>query len=841
MKLPDLFPAITARDEAPLFSSKRVLSFLIALVQLAALLLLVRNFKIEKASGISELTLLILASFTVHSFVPLRYRPFIMFLTTACLAFFAFGLVSGSLLMLGGLTVIACCHLPVKLWLRIALLLCIGAGMAILRADLFYAPRAGIVVPFLASMFMFRVILYLFELKHQTTEATLWQRISYFFLFPNLCFLLFPIIDYKTSVKTYYSLPDGELWQKGIRWMLRGVTHLVAYRLVYSCLLTSPASVHDLPSLLQYICSSYVLVLRLSGIFHFILGLLCLFGFNLHPVFNNYFLATSFTNLWRRINIYWREFMVKIFFYPVIFKLKKRIPSLALPLTMMCLFAITWFLHNYQWFWIRGYFPLALTDMLFWLVIGSCITINAVLDERALNRPAQELSINRIYFMNMLKMIGMFLFMSVMWSIWSSESVAEWLFMISKGARATGSQIALVLGIVGAIVLFGFMMHHVLDKPAAKRLVEIKPQHTLFLTAPAIAILFCLSLKGLQRQLPPAAQHLIMLLSDDVLNDQDQKSNEKGYYKKLLDGEENATGNIWEVNLKRSKKFSDLDKLLIRRNDILSRTLKPNGFVQMEDHYVQTNSFGMRDQEYTMQKPPHTFRVALLGGSYEMGSGVSNDQVFESIAEKKLNAQDTNATYKKYEILNFALYRYHLLQHVELCNTKVFRFEPDAVIYVAHSGEAWRFLYIYSDFIRNGTPLKYPFLEQIKQLSGVKQTMSASEIQERLKPFEEVMIKWCYLQIAEQCMKHHAKPVWAFLLTTNDTLNNDEYSKYKHMAESMHFLTMDLRDPYGGVKREELQLSKTNTHPNARGHALIAEKFYEEFVKNKRLMMQPSK
>ena len=321
-----LFPVMAEKQaiQEDLFSKKRITSFIISFAQFITILLIIRNFNIEKGSGISAIGPIILGAFILNSLPPIRFRPAILFSTSIAVIYYAFGYFSGNLMIIAGLSLIACCHLPINFSLRILLIVLITGGIAILRLDLFYAPRAEIVVPFIASMFMFRLLIYLYELKHNPTPASLMQQLSYFFLFPNHGFLLFPIIDYKTYLKTYYSKADHELWQKGIRWMLRGVFHLLAYRIIYYHLLIGPGEVVDLTSLLQYMICSYALILRLSGLFHFILGLLIMFGFDLHPIFNNYFLATSFVDMWRRINIYWREFIMKLFFYPIMFKLKKK-------------------------------------------------------------------------------------------------------------------------------------------------------------------------------------------------------------------------------------------------------------------------------------------------------------------------------------------------------------------------------------------------------------------------------------------------------------------------------------------------------------------------------------
>ena len=38
---------------------------------------------------------------------------------------------------------------------------------------------------------------------------------------------------------------------------------------------------------------------------------------------HRYFLAHSINDLWRRINIYWKDFMVKIMYFPAYFRLRR--------------------------------------------------------------------------------------------------------------------------------------------------------------------------------------------------------------------------------------------------------------------------------------------------------------------------------------------------------------------------------------------------------------------------------------------------------------------------------------------------------------------------------------
>lgn len=838
-----LFPELSDRQSVqdPVFSRKRITAFLVTLFQLLAVLLIIKNFNIEKSSGISQISSIIIISFIINSFVPLRYRQLVLFSTCIAVIFYAFGAFAGSLLMMAALGIVGICHLPIKFWYRVFIIVLIFAGLFILRIQLFYFLRATLISPFIASMFMFRIIIYLYEVKHGLVPVSVWQSLCYFFLFPNICFLFFPIIDYKTYSKTYYNIPDTEIWQKGIRWMLRGLTHIIAYRIVYYYLLIGPGQVTGLPTLLQYMISSYVLVLRLSGLFHFIIGLLCLFGLNLPQPFDNYFLATNFTNLWRRINVYWREFMLKIFFYPIMFKLKKKITKNLLATTMLCVFVISWAFHGYQWFWVRGNYTFNIIDLVFWLVIGGCITANAVIQEKQSQKIAKVRSANAMYLFTILKIMGMFLFMSVMWSLWQSSSFGEWFYLLSKFRNASPADVITLVVVLVGVILFGFTAQVVLNMPAVKKLMAIKPQDTLFLTLPSLLLLLCCSFNSVKETAPPVAGNFIKTLSEEKLNDHDYQKAEENYYKKLIDGEENTVTGLWEINLKRPRKFNAMDDIYIRTNDLLTKIYKPNYKVYVGNDIFTTDSFGLRDKNYAFVKPAKTYRMALLGGSYEMGSGVGDADVYEVKVEEKLNAMATDTAIERFEIFNFAAGGFYSIQHVELCHTKVFQYKPDAVLYIAHSGERWRLVNTLANLIGQGKNLKYPLLNFIKNTAHIKQSMSKAEVITRLNPYTDILITWAYSEIANECHKNNALPVWVYLPTTTDTIDKAEFNYIKQVAARCGYVQLDLTGAYGNLSRNELIISQYNTHPTPKGHTLIADKFYQELIKNRKLIFDKNR
>src|SRR5690606_1978527 len=114
------------------------------------------------------------------------------------------GIANGMSLVAIGLLLIGLCHLPVSFRVRGILIVAVVALLAAWRAKWTDGPVPDAVWPILGSMFMFRLIIYIYELRHDKTPASPVKTLSYFFMLPNVCFPLFPVIDYKTFRRNYY-------------------------------------------------------------------------------------------------------------------------------------------------------------------------------------------------------------------------------------------------------------------------------------------------------------------------------------------------------------------------------------------------------------------------------------------------------------------------------------------------------------------------------------------------------------------------------------------------------------------------------------------------------------
>lgn len=98
--------------------------------------------------------------------------------------------------------------------------------------------------------------------------------------------------------------------------------------------------------------------------------------------------------------------------------------------------------------------------------------------------------------------------------------------------------------------------------------------------------------------------------------------------------------------------------------------------VQESEGYaiVRINAHGFRDHEMTVEKPPGTLRIALVGDSYVEAAQVALEDAVSEKIESRLN--DTHPT----EVLNFGLSGYSTAQEYLNIKHHILPFDPDMII-----------------------------------------------------------------------------------------------------------------------------------------------------------------
>jgi hypothetical protein len=805
----------------------QISKFLSIVVQLGLLVLVTRLFHLENQAFYENLMLLTFYGFLIHYFLPSRYRlTFFLLLSLAAITGIL-GLGNGLWLIGIGLGLIGICHLPISYSARVTILFAAGAVLVALRAGWIQASWLDVIWPVLASMFMFRLIIYMYDLKHGKATPTLASTLSYFFLLPNVVFPFFPVVDYSTFRRTYYNDEQHQIYQTGLLWMLLGVVHLILYRFVNYYLMIAPEEVTNTAQLVRYLIANFALYLRISGQFHLVIGILHLFGFNLPQTHHLYFLASSFTDLWHRINIYWTNFMMKVFFYPTYFKIREWGANSSLVFATAFVFFMTWFLHAYQWFWLRGTFLLTPPDILFWSLLAMLVIANTLYDTRHTKKRTlgqRALSIQDIS-LQALRTAGTFSVMAVLWSLWSSDSITDWIGLLSVVQPTVASIGVLLFSFLSLTVIFGLAIWFVARSDKSEKAPNFF--RTAATTGGALLLLFFVGVPIVHAKIGGSAQDLISDLTVSRLSAREAALLQRGYYEDLT-GVSRFNSQLWDIYSKRPSDWPTLTETAAARQtgDNLIVELVPSTSIYFHGEKLSINRWGMRDRDYEQIPAPGTYRIALAGPSFVMGYGVADDKDFGSLLEDRLNKENSGKPYTKYEILNFAVPGYSPIQNLMILEQKIPSFHTNALFYMAHQREEEAAELYLADRISVKADLPYPDLMELARTAGAEPGMPKVEAERLLQPIGGELLSRTYRRIVETSRAQGILPVWIFMPTLEYPLQEEEIVHLKRIAEQSGFIVLDLSDAYNNQDPESLVVAYWDKHPNAKGHMLIAEDLY---------------
>ena len=799
--------------------------------QLLLLSLVIQRFRVENPAFYEKVVPLCLIGFVIHHLLAPRWRlTFFLALSVSALVA-VFGVTNAAWLFSLGLLLAVICHLPIAFGLRVTLLLALGGSLAAMRGGVLPAPWSGAIWAILGSMFMFRLILYMYDLKHSREPRSLTRTLSYFFLLPNVAFPLFPVVDFATFRRTYYDQDAYEIYQRGIRWMVRGVAHLIAYRFVYQHLVISQSDVTTSVQLAQYLIANFLLYLRVSGQFHLIVGMLHLFGFRLPETHRFFYMSSSFTDFWRRINIYWKDFMMKVVYYPTYFRLKKHGATVAMVVSTLAVFVVTWFLHAYQWFWLLGRFLLSWTDVLFWSILAVLLVANSLYEvrkgrKRVLGQNSWTVKHKALL---AVRITATFLVLCTLWSLWTSPTLKDWFALWTiedlNAWKVTVAVSTVLIVVFVSILLFGRRM----EGEDANR----APEKPLFFpgalsTAIVVIALYTLGSPALSAQLGPRAQEMIRDLKVTELNKSEASMLQRGYYEELV-GVNRFNGQLWEVYSSRPQlwRMPTIETTGAARwlDSYLRIELRPLVGTPYLDGTFRTNRWGMRDRDYEKQKPASAYRVALMGPSHVAGWGVSDFEVFDNLVEDRLNGAAQTAA--KYEILNFAVPSWSLPQQLIALESKVLEFQADAVWLVATPKDGEVAAHHLWNMIRRGYEVPFDYLQRIAAQAGVQASTTEADAVRRLRPYEDEIVRETYARFASIARARGVTPVWVYLSLPGHSQTDILLPRLREFARSAGFTELDLSRVYTGHDIAALKYAEWDEHPNARGHQIIAQGIFD--------------
>jgi len=135
--------------------------------------------------------------------------------------------------------------------------------------------------------------------------------------------------------------------------------------------------------------------------------------------------------------------------------------------------------------------------------------------------------------------------------------------------------------------------------------------------------------------------------------------------------------------------FGDFsNRNIYQNNRKLGYSLKPNLKTSFQGHLLLTNSRGLRDREYNINKKPY-LRVLALGDSFTFGEGVEIEDTFVKVLERNLKKRYPG---KQIEVINAGVPGYGNDQELQFLKDEGKNYKPDLVLLG---------LYIGNDFLDN--------------------------------------------------------------------------------------------------------------------------------------------
>lgn len=273
----------------------------------------------------------------------------------------------------------------------------------------------------------------------------------------------------------------------------------------------------------------------------------------------------------------------------------------------------------------------------------------------------------------------------------------------------------------------------------------------------------------------------------------------------------------------------------------VSHVHRPNASAHLMGVDISLNSLGHRNPELPPRAPGEK-RVLVLGSSVTMGWGVPLEQTFTSLVEQRFNKELPLGPGTRIAIANAGIGNYNTFAQSRLFARQYPEVKPDLV--VLH--------YFISDAeprppARNSAVLRYSYLadycyDRFRTLALAAQGKSDlfkyySAIYDDSQPYWNETLS----EIVGMRDRAAADGVPFFVIIIPDFHNLRPGSPYGSLYAKMEqgFLRRGIRtintfpifqEKYGG-EESELWIQRDDPHPNAKGHALMADLLYDEVSK----------
>jgi GDSL-like Lipase/Acylhydrolase family len=320
-------------------------------------------------------------------------------------------------------------------------------------------------------------------------------------------------------------------------------------------------------------------------------------------------------------------------------------------------------------------------------------------------------------------------------------------------------------------------------------------------------------------------------LRTDHLNAIEVERMERGYYETLTD----AGRRLDQVGQAKPEPApTDFGPLTLPVSDVREYALKPDVSIPHRGATWTTNSRGMRDREYPIDKAEGTYRIALAGDSIGAGWGVNRDQGFEPIWETMLNRRSN------VEVWNHAVPGHAPGQRWEHFTREGWDAKPDLVVFQGTPADfGWDDRKLRS-LLPKGIGWDVASYQYGLTISGAQPGGDEESYKKALRPHREAILLGVYRTVVQDCESHRVPSVWLLLPRVGKPTPTLDRARLVELARNAGFSrVVDLSDAFDGLDPDTLAIGPDDFHPNAIGHARLADRLDEALREETSLRMKP--
>jgi hypothetical protein len=198
----------------------------------------------------------------------------------------------------------------------------------------------------------------------------------------------------------------------------------------------------------------------------------------------------------------------------------------------------------------------------------------------------------------------------------------------------------------------------------------------------------------------------------------------------------------------------------------------------------------------------------------------------ETLVEERLNRDSTLSGARHFEIHNFSVGEYGIMQNVAVLERKALPFAPNAVLVGVFSVEQVRMIDYLAKLVRANIPIPWAPVREKLRAAGVDSSMRGPELRRRLQPVSDELIQWSYQRIVEIC-RQRGLPVVGLVLPEPVAKAGHDIDRAAALAAAAGLPLLDLRGVYGTEPPDSFRLPRNDPHWNVLGHKIVADRVYE--------------